>query len=74
MRCLARNSPQAVGQHGSIFDLGYPNRWFSTHDEAKAYADEFGGRAWVHGKQAMVVVPETSQISGMQEALHHVQQ
>lgn len=35
---------------------GYPNLWFSTYDEARAYAGEHGGRALQVGMQAVVLI------------------
>lgn len=38
---------------------GYPNVWFSSLAEAKAFADEHGGRPLCVGRQAVVLVEET---------------
>jgi hypothetical protein len=38
-------------------EVGYPNLWFSSVNEAQAYAFQHGGRVMAVGEQAVVLVP-----------------
>ncbi len=36
--------------------VGYPNHWFSTHEEAQRHVDQHGGRLMRVGQQAVVLL------------------
>lgn len=55
---LRNQTPQALEQYTTMMDIGYPNAWFSTHEQAVAFAQENGGTLIRYGRQAMVVRPE----------------
>ena len=57
---LRMQPPQAARQHGTALDYGYPNLWFSTHEQAEYFAEKCGGRVVFHGRQAMVVPLDAS--------------
>ena len=60
--------PAVLTHHGSTLpaaatrwqlraaDLPYPNRWFASHTEARAWQAENGGRLVPYGAQAVVLV------------------
>ena len=55
-----RHSEAAVHYSLLLQDIGYPNLWFRSLEEAEAYTKQRGGRAVVVGQQALVISADES--------------
>lgn len=57
LTCRSTTLPEAALRWGlRAADLPYPNRWFSTHAEARAWQAANGGQVIPYGEQAVVLV------------------